>query len=107
VDVLLDLDRDAATWFRLTVDSRGWTNDACGSDPTWSPQWYVAVQTVDEVWTAEAAIGFDQLTRDYPRSKSTWSVGLQRIVPGTGFQSWTRPAAPTIVPEGFGYLIFD
>lgn len=107
IELLLDLDRDAATWFRLSVDDRGWTNDACGDDVKWNPQWYVAAETVDDVWTVEAAIGLDQLTREYPHPKSVWAIGLQRVVPGVGFQSWTRPAAPTIVPEGFGYLIFD
>jgi hypothetical protein len=58
-------------------------------------------------WTAEAAIPLDQLTGEYPKSRSTWAIGLQRVVPGAGFQSWNAPAAVAVVPEGFGYLIFD
>ena len=107
LDLILDLDRDAASWLRLSLDYRGWTNEACCEDVRWNPQWFVAAQIDDDVWTVEVAIPLDQLTRDYPRSKSVWSVGLQRMVPEVGFQSWTRPAAPTIQPEGFGYLFFD
>jgi len=107
VELLLDLDRDAATWFRLTVDAQGWTNDACCDDPSWNPQWYVAAATADGVWTIEAAIPLDQLTRTFPRARSAWGIGLQRIAPGAGFQSWTRPATPQIQPEGFGLLIFE
>ena len=107
VELLLDLDRDAATWYHLTVDAQGWTADACCEDGSWNPLWYVATATHDDVWTVEIAIPFDQLTRDYPRPKSAWSVGMQRTVPGVGFQSWTRPATPSVTPEGFGLLIFD
>lgn len=107
LDLFLDLDRDASSWFRLSVDHRGWTNDACCEDVRWNPQWYVAAQTADDVWTIEVAIPLDQLTRDYPRARSVWSIGLQRVIPGTGFQSWTRPAAPAVQPEGFGYLVFE
>ena len=61
----------------------------------------------DKGWTAEAAIPLDQLTGRFPTSRAVWAVGIQRIVPGAGFQSWTTPAAIAAIPEGFGYLVFD
>ncbi|MBN2477428.1 MAG: hypothetical protein JXB62_22675 [Pirellulales bacterium] len=107
VDVFLDLDRDFATYYRLTVDHRGWTGEACWGDHTWDPVWFVAADTGENVWTVEAAIPLDQLTGRYPGARSVWAVGIQRTVPGVGFQSWTTPATTAVRPEGFGYLIFD
>jgi hypothetical protein len=34
-------------------------------------------------------------------------VGVQRTVPGVGFQSWSHPAGVKIRPEGFGLLVFE
>ncbi|GAG36656.1 unnamed protein product, partial [marine sediment metagenome] len=89
------------------IDHRGWPGEGCWGDGTWNPTWFVAAETADGVWTAEAAIPLDQLTGRYPNSRAVWAVGIQRTVPGVGFQSWTTPAATDVRPEGFGYLIFD
>lgn len=107
VDFYFDLDRDWATWYRLTIDHRGWTGESCWGDDTWNPQWFVAARTEDGVWRAEAAIPLAELTAQPPRPNEVWAVGIQRIVPGVGFQSWTAPASPSVAPEGFGYLIFE
>ena len=107
VDVLIDLDRDFATYYRLTVDHRGFTGEGCWGDRTWDPDWFVAAKKAEGTWTAEAAIPLDQFTGRYPAAGAAWAVGLQRTVPGVGFQSWTTPAATTVTAEGFGYLIFD
>ena len=107
VDLLLDIDRDYATYYHLTIDHRGWTADSCWGDATWNPAWFVAVHSQDGAWTAEAAIPWQELTRTPPTPKQVWAVGLQRTVPGAGFQSWTSPASTEIRPEGFGYLIFE
>ena len=107
VELFLDLDRDFVTAYHLVIDSRGWTAEDCWGDRTWNPTWYVAAAGTQGEWTAEAAIPLDQLTGRYPGSREVWAVGLQRTVPGVGFQSWSRPAATEAVPEGFGYLIFD
>ena len=106
VDVLIDIDRDYTTYFRLTVDYRGWTGEACFGDIRWNPDWYVAARSDDETWTAEAAIALQELTLQAPLN-DTWVVGIQRTVPGVGFQSWTRPAAVSVRPEGFGFLRFE
>ena len=58
-------------------------------------------------WTVEAAIPLSELTGQPPAATPAWAVGIQRIVPGVGFQSWTKPAAPEIIPEGFGLLLFQ
>jgi photosystem II stability/assembly factor-like uncharacterized protein len=107
VDFFLDLDRDWSSWFRLTIDHRGWTGEACWDDASWNPEWFVAANTHDGVWRAEAAIPVAELTGEPPRPRHVWALGIQRTIPGVGFQSWTTPAATTVVPEGFGYLIFE
>ena len=106
VDLLLDVDRDYVTCFRLTVDHRGWTGESCFGDTHWDPQWYVAAQSDASQWTVEAAIPLDELTSQPPRPGGVWSIGLQRVVPGVGFQAWSQPAAVAVAPEGFGYLLF-
>jgi len=107
VDVLVDIDRDFATYYRLSVDYRGFTADCCWGDPSWNPTWFVAANSTGEAWTVEAAIGLDQLTGRYPKSRDAWAVGVQRTIPGVGFQSWSTPASTDVAPEGFGYLIFQ
>ena len=107
VDIFLDLDRDYATYYHLTIDHRGWAADAIGDDRSWNPKWFVAAQTIDGVWTAEAAIPLAELKATIVPGKTIWALGVQRTVPGVGFQSWTTPAATTAVPEGFGWLEFE
>jgi hypothetical protein len=116
VDIFLDLDRDYATYYHLTIDHRGWAADECFGDSSWNPTWYVAARTADGAWTAEAAIpwreligrakltaaeGVSQAGNPLP---SVWAIGIQRTVPGVGFQSWSTPASTTVRPEGFGYI---
>ena len=106
VSVYLDLDRDYATYYRLTVDERGWTGEACFEDTTWNPGWFVAADSSEDQWTVEAAVPLHFLTAKTPTPSEVWAVGIQRIVPGVGLQSWTRPAGVEVRPEGFGYLMF-
>lgn len=107
VDVYLDIDRDFATYYCFSIDHRGWTGETCWDDKTWNPQWFVAAATSEGTWTVEAAIPLTELTGEAPKSKDVWAVGIQRTIPGLRFQSWTRPASPSIVPQGFGYLMFE
>ncbi|MDY0167409.1 MAG: YCF48-related protein [Thermoguttaceae bacterium] len=107
IELYIDLDRDYATWYRFAVDHRGWVAESCWGDASWNPTWFVAQAEDEETWTIEAAIPLDQLTGSYPTSRDVWAVGVQRTVPGAGFQSWTQPAAIEVMPEGFGWLMFD
>jgi photosystem II stability/assembly factor-like uncharacterized protein len=107
VEIFLDVDRDYAVFNHLSVDYRGWATEDCWGDPTWNPTWHVAAARENGTWTIEAAIPFDQLTGASPRPKDAWALGIQRIVPGVGFQSWTTPSGPKVRPEGFGYLVFE
>jgi hypothetical protein len=106
VELLLDVDRDFVTWYRLAIDHRGWTGEACWGDKSWDPSWFVAAGQGDAEWVAEAAIPLAELTGQTPTAGRAWAVGIERVVPGVGFQSWTRPAAADVIGQGFGYLIF-
>jgi hypothetical protein len=107
VEFYLDVDRDWVTAYHLVIDQRGWGAEDCWGDTTWNPTWFIAADHQGESWTVEAAIPLSELSAHAPRVKDAWAIGLQRIVPGVGFQSWTTPAAAKACPEGFGYLIFE
>jgi hypothetical protein len=107
VEFFLDIDRDYASLYHLAVDERGFTADVCWGDKSWDPTWYVAAAGDARSWTVEAAIPLGELSGTTPTARTAWALGVQRIVPGTGFQSWTLPASTAIQPEGFGYLLFE
>jgi hypothetical protein len=107
VDFYIDLDRDWSSWYRLTVDDRGWTGVACFDDTSWNPSWFVAAGGDDQTWTIEAAIPLAELTHERPRLHYVWALGIERTVPGKGAQSWTSPMSAPARPESFGYLIFE
>jgi len=107
VELLLDVDRDYATYYKLVIDSRGWTNESCWRDTTWNPSWFVASGGDEQAWTAEAAIPLSELTGHLPKSKTTWAAGIQRIVPTVGLQSWTPGATTEGRAEGFGFVVFE
>jgi len=107
VEFFIDVDRDAATYYHLAIDHRGWPNDRCWGSKDWNPSWYIAVDKNEATWTVEAAIPLKELTSHTPAAGTVWSLGVQRIVPGVGFQSWTQPAAPTPRPEGFGLMLWQ
>lgn len=107
VDIYLDLDRDYSTYYKLSVDHRGWAGDTFWGITDWNPKWYIASTATDAMWTVEAAIPLAELTATPPTRREVWAIGLQRTIPNVAFQSWSRPAAVEARPEGFGYLSFD
>jgi photosystem II stability/assembly factor-like uncharacterized protein len=107
IELCLDLDRDWTTFYRLSVDERGFTRDECWHDVNWNPQWFVAAGQTDDAWTIEAAIPLAELTRDFPTAGQTWALGISRAVPTVGLQSWSKPAAVEPFGPGFGYLMFE
>jgi hypothetical protein len=106
LELLIDVDRDYATCYRLAVDHRGWVWEACMDVEAWDPEWYVAAAEDDTSWTIEAAIPFDQILESAPAEQAVWAVGLRRIAPQVGFQSWTPAFSPQIQAANLGLLIF-
>ncbi len=106
VRLLLDRDRDYTTYFDLTVDHRGWTNDACWQDRSWNPQWFVAAGGDVDSWTIEAAIPWSELAATPPEIGDTWAIGAERLLPSQETQSLARPVAGEPDPANFGLLRF-
>ena len=102
-----DVDRDYATWYRFDIDSRAQTRDACWIDQSWNPEWYVAGRGDTRRWTIEAAIPWEALGPAAPGPRETWSIGIVRIMPGVGVQSWTHPAGSVPRGEAMGLLRFE
>jgi hypothetical protein len=107
VIILLDMDRDLVTHYRLVIDHRGWGAESLGRDTTWDPKWFIAAGDDATGWTIEAAIPWDELTDGPPKSQDAWCVGLQRLVPGVGFQSLSPSAELDEAVDSFGYLLFE
>ncbi len=106
VDIVLDLDRDYQTYYRLQVDQRGCVADDCTGDATWNPKWFVATEPTDTGWTAEIAIPRSELTGGAFKPGTTWGMNVTRVVPGVGCRTWSGPADATPKPEGLGLMQF-
>jgi hypothetical protein len=107
VSLLLDLDRDYSTYFRLEVDQRGCVCEDCWGDRGWNPRWFVAVHSDKTGWQVEAAIPLGELTGDRVTLGTAWACNLVRVLPGRGVQAVSLPADVRPRPEGMGLLLFQ
>jgi hypothetical protein len=106
VELLLDLDRDYQTYYRLRVDQRGCVAEDCWGDKSWDPRWFVAAEPAPTGWTAEAAIPLAELTGDPPTAGQAWAVNVVRVVPGVGVGSWGGPSDAAPKPAAMGVMRF-
>lgn len=106
VDILLDVDRDYQSYYRLQIDQRGCVAEDCTGDRTWNPKWFVAVEPTDTGWTAEIAIPRSELTGGVFKPGLTWGMNVTRVVPGVGCRTWSGPADAAPRPEGMGLMQF-
>ncbi len=107
VEILLDVNRDWNSFYRLAVDHRGWTADAAGGDGHWNPTWFAAAAGDEQVWNAEMAIPLAELVEKSPQPRDVWAVGVQRVVPGVGMESWSLPARVRGEGEGLGLMLLE
>jgi hypothetical protein len=105
VRLLIDIDRDYATCFELTIDSRGWMREACWGDVAWNPEWFVAAGQTAEEWTAEAAIGLEQLGAKGASTGTAWAIAVERELPAP--PAAKSPAPVSIDVEAFDLVIFN
>ncbi len=103
----IDTDRDYASTYDLTLDARGWTHDSLWGDRHWKPTWYVAADTGDRVWRAEAAVPLSQLADPEHVARAAWAVSLRRLRPGQPPAAWPANASSEASPDAFGLLLFD
>jgi hypothetical protein len=106
VEVLLDLDRDYQTYFRLVVDRRGCYAEDCWGDRTWNPRWFIAVKDEANGWTAELAIPLLEFSAEPVPPGRLWAANVLRVLPGRGVLAWSTPADAAPRPEGLGVLLF-
>jgi photosystem II stability/assembly factor-like uncharacterized protein len=107
ITLLIDIDRDYASYWQLSFDHRGRPAESCFGDSTWNPQWYLAAGGDEHYWTVEAAIPLAELASKKSAAGDLWSANLQRVIPGRGVQAFSQPAAIAIRPEGFGLMAFE
>ncbi len=106
IEIMLDLDRDYQSYFRLQVDERGRVAEDCWGDKKWNPKWFVAVKSTQSGWLAEIAIPRSELTPDSFRTGDVWAANIVRVIPGSGVMSWSTPAGVKPNPVGFGLWQF-
>ncbi len=106
VSILIDLDRDYSTYYRLEIDQRGCVRDDCWGDITWNPKWFVAVKSTEDTWQIEAAMPLAELTGDRVNQSTVWACNVVRVLPGRGVQGWSLPADVEPRPEGMGLMLF-
>lgn len=104
VTVLLDIDRDYTTYYRFTIDQRGWTAEDLWGDLTWNPKWFVAAEGDAAAWRFEVAIPWKELSPTVPAAGTVWVASVHRTVPAVGIQSWTQPASSKPKLETGGLL---
>jgi hypothetical protein len=107
VTLLIDIDRDYASYWQLSFDHRGRPAESCFGDSTWNPQWYLASGGDKDFWTVEAAVPLAELAPAKPGAGDLWTANLQRVIPARGIQTYSHPAAIVIRPEGFGLMAFE
>ena len=49
----------------------------------------------------------DELAPYIPGKGVVWSLGVTRIIPAVGLESWSHPASAVPRPETFGLMRFD
>jgi len=107
VHIYLDLDRDYATSYCLSVDYRGQTADSLAGNLAYSPNWYVAADQDQATWTIEAAIPFEELSGQPLRPGDTWAMGVQRVIVSEGAKAWPASSLYELAPSEFGLLQFQ
>ncbi|MGL4513871.1 MAG: YCF48-related protein [Lacipirellulaceae bacterium] len=118
VALRLDIDRDYATAYELTIDSRGHTHDALDGDASWNPRWFVAAaeitpSTTDAPrgWSFEAAIPLSELAPVASLGRAAWAVSAQRLRPGCRPATWgaepaTDSTADPASPDSWGVVVW-
>ena len=106
VAIVLDIDRDYATSYHFEVDQRGWCRERCWQDTSWNPQWFIAAKAGRNVWRVEAAIPLEALTPNRELAGETWGLGVTRVTPAIGVESWSRTGGEKLDPAGLGFLRF-
>ncbi len=103
----LDIDRDYATHWKLSVDVNGSANDALNHDASWNPKWFLDTSSDHLRWAFEVAIPWDQISPAPPQPGDVWAIGVDRLMPGLGRQGWGQAEQRDSDRQQVGLLIFQ
>ncbi len=95
IELQIDIDRDYATAWEMTIDHRGWANERLLQNESWNPTWYIAAAPDDperDHWVVEAAVPWSALSETLPSAADPWCVTISRVIPGVGRQTWPADA---------------
>ena len=104
--ILIDTDRDRSTWYELSIDERGWTNESCWGNHRWNPEMFIATSADQTHWRMEAAIKLKDLSSKLPAGIG-WRIALTRTVPGHRWENWSEPLQGVPEVRHFGLLQFE
>lgn len=119
IECLLDVDRDAATFFRIAVDRSGNGLDACGDDLSWnlplqtsalSGAWQWAVERERDGWRLEMAIPTAPMVSMTPEAGQAWAVQVvcrpARYERRQSIQWLSAQPGSEPLPQHFALLMF-
>lgn len=107
ISLQLDVDRDYGTYYRFDIDQRGQTREACWDNWAYNPKWYCVTIRELDAWRMECAIPLEELLPPERMVGNSWGIGITRILPGLGTQSWTGSGATIPQPALFGLMRFE
>jgi hypothetical protein len=102
-----DVDRDYAVFYQFDIDQRGCTREACWDNPGYNPAWHCAAERSLDAWRIECAIPLEAFLPPGRVVGTTWAVGVTRVMPGIGVQSWSGSGGEVPEPPRFGLLRFE
>ena len=105
IELFLDVNRDWNSAYRIAIDHRGQVSEACAGDGSWNPAMHIASAQDESAWTIEAAIPLIELGSQSPKARDVWAMGVQRVTPGVGMQTW--PVKDGFEPHAMGLLLFE
>lgn len=103
----LDVDRDYGSYYRFEIDQRGQTRESCWENVGYNPNWFCITLREGSAWRLECAIPLEELLPPERMVGTSWGVGITRILPGIGSQSWTPAGATIPQPALFGLMRFE
>lgn len=92
IEIVVDTDRDYASFLNFEIDHRGWCRDGTNASHGWDPEWYVAQNSDERSWTIEVAIPLQQLTAASVNKDTAWAVSLARRVGQKSRNLWATPS---------------
>ena len=108
VEVFWDTTHEHTSFHHIINNVIGTKSDVIVRDWSWSPEWEVATQVLDDRWISEIAIPFAEMgLTGAPRMGEVWGFNVNRNDISTGQHTgWATTYGSFLSPAFFGHLIF-